>query len=89
MHQGAIEQGRVICGRDDDTIRVVVLDEVQKRVPDAANLADFVPRGPVRTQRIEFNGATGPRFSNRVEDEPQFPRGLAKVFRYQTVQLNA
>ena len=76
------------CG-DNETIGIVVLDELQERVQDAADLSDFVARRPISPQRVEFvEQYTARVFSISSKINRSFaavsPQGLGD----QTVQLN-
>src|SRR5262249_30734595 len=68
-HQGAIEQCRIVRSRDDDTVGVVVFQELEKRVQHAPNLTNLVPRGTVSPERVEFiEQVRGPCLANCFED---------------------
>ena len=77
-----IEQMRSICSCDDHTLRLILLYELEKRIQDAAHLANVVVQPAIPTNCIKLIEKINARVTiNDIKDLPKFRCCLAHKLR--------
>jgi hypothetical protein len=80
----------VVGGTEQETVGLVLFEELEKRVQHPAELAHFMPGAALSAESVELvKQIHAARGLHGVEDQAQLRRRLAEVLRNQPVELNA
>ena len=83
----AVEQLRMVGRRDEQALRLILLQELQERVEHAANLAHVVVAAALAAERVDLvEEVDATSLGEGVEDEPELRSRLTHELRDQSVQ---
>lgn len=87
--QRTIEQPSVIGGSDDQAVALILLQELQEGIENAADLANIVRGCSLSSQGVEFIEQVGAAsLLQSIEDQPQLGSRLAHELCDQAVELD-
>src|SRR5271165_3006529 len=84
-----VEQALMVCGRDRHRIAAESVQNLQKRIDDALDLAVFFERGAVLADGVEFVEQHYHRpAARKIENLPQIGGGFAEIRGHDSVEAD-